>query len=331
MKMEGQNNDEIKKKIEDILGKDFNALSEFQRKSFYYVHFPANCDSAILEKPDWLDIEKFKKGQRFAQDHLSALFLGQLYGLLCLLCHQDGLDILIMTQKSHTPYLAFKRYLATSQCIRHWYNEDPWCKDTQAYKDILKVRKMHLAASLQHFELTKKKGKTTDAIKNPYCPVFQSVFDDFSTMINMCCGSLEDIRKRCQKYIDEFVKPAFRRLSPQWEHMIRCIIEGNRYYFMIPTFEIVVLQTAELLDLRMPALYSSLTYFQKFQYYLNKFTHLPCFRFFNNFVMRFKFMKNLFNNLLNRALDKALNFDHIKMSELKIRSMNSPLHVSIDN
>ncbi|XP_014614168.1 PREDICTED: uncharacterized protein LOC106792324 [Polistes canadensis] len=394
----------IEKKLDDIFEKDSNPLSEFQKKLLYFLYLPIHTNNEVLEKQDWLDIVKFEKGQQFARDNLTGIFLSQLYGLICLLCHQDGLNTLIMTQKSHTPYLAFKRYLSTSEYIRNWYKENPWNKDTKAHKGILNVRKMHFGVRTKLVGIDENKIKEISAIKNPHCPVFQPIIDDFSTRLpndsfsdywyekyyhngistktsklrslnqmdtsytlfgfmgfailypsyfgidenddeslenfcyvwrcigyllgvddqtNICCGSLKEIKNRCQVYINDIVKPALRRISPQWEHMMRCIIEGHRYFLMVPSFETIILLFSEMLDLQMPAFYSSLTFLQRMEYYYMKY--------FLRFLMKFKFMRYLANKSLNQAIDKALHFDHAKIAELQARSMNSPLHVSVGN
>lgn len=402
-KLADQSYEKIERKINDIFKKDSNLFSEIQKKSLYYSYLPIHTNNEVLEKQDWLDIEKFEKGQKFARDNLTVLFLGQLFGLISLMCHQDGLDTLIMTQKSHTPYLAFKRYLSTSKYICSWYNENPWCKDTEAHKNILKVRKMHFDVRTKLDGLDIKKIKEISAMKNPYCPVFQYTIDDFSTRLsndsfadywyekyyknmnsttstqrslhqidssytlfgfmgyvilfpsyfgidknddeslenlcyvwrcigyllgvddqtNLCCGSLKEIKLRCRDYVNQFVKPALRRITPQWEHMIRCIIEGHNYYLAVPSFETTLLLFADMLDFQMPTLYSSLSIFQTLEYY--------CIKYILHFLMKFKFVRYIANKHLNWAINKALHFDHAKIAELQARSRNSPLHVSVGN
>ncbi|XP_015186648.1 PREDICTED: uncharacterized protein LOC107071834 isoform X2 [Polistes dominula] len=342
-----RNYKEIKKKIEYILEKNVNSTSDIHKKLFYFLYLPPDNDKAVLEKPDWLDMEKFEKGQQFARDNLAAIFLGQFYGLMSLHCDRDGLQTLIMTQKSHTPYLAFKRYLDTAECLRNWFTGNPWCEDTKSHKDILKVRKMHLNVRRKLEETDKMKIREISTINNPYCPFFRPIVEDFSTKmpkdpitdywyekyrqsgdlpttkrrsinqmdlsytlfgfmgfivlypsyfgihenvdenlenfcylwrclayllgvndeINMCYGNLEEIRKRCQDYIDEMVKPALRRVNPEYEHMIRCIIQGHRYFLITPSFETMLLLFADLLDLEMPTFYSSLTFYQRITFY----------------------------------------------------------------
>lgn len=116
-KIAGRSYGEMRKELKDIFGKRLDLISDIHIERFYYMDIAVSHDGPSFEKPDWLDQEKFRRGQRFARDNLAGLFLGQYYGLLCLLCHRESLQTLIATQKSHTPYLAFKRYVGTCDTL----------------------------------------------------------------------------------------------------------------------------------------------------------------------------------------------------------------------
>ncbi|XP_043678507.1 uncharacterized protein LOC122634021 [Vespula pensylvanica] len=392
--------DEMRKELEGIFGKRLNLLSETHMRNLYFMNFLGNHDRPSSEKPDWLDREKFRKGQRFARDNIAGLFLGQLYGLSFLLCHDDSLRSIITTQKSHTPYLAFKRYLSTGQRVRNWYTEDPWCEGTKAYEDIQTVKRMHLDVStkVNRFDYEEMESKST--IRNPHCPALRFITDDFSTILppeslsahlyaeqskhlrtnsnakrinqsemgytlfgfmglpvlfpdhfgiyprtdedlenfcyvwrcigyllgideemNICRGSLEDVKARCRSYIEDLAKPAFQRLEPQWEHMMRCVVEGNLYFMNACNFETIVLCIADIMGIEMPIFYSSLTYSQRIRYYLHKY--------FIRYGLKYSFVRSLVNKLLNSLFDKALYFDDTKIVELKKKSTSSPLHVPL--
>ncbi|KAL2750185.1 uncharacterized protein V1477_001681 [Vespula maculifrons] len=386
--------DETRKELEGIFGKRLNLLSEAHIRNLYFINFLGNHDRpSSPEKPDWLDREKFRKGQRFARDNIAGFFLGQLYGLFLLLCHDDSLRSIIATQKSHTPYLAFKRYLSTGQRVRNWYTEDPWCEGTKAYKDIQTVKKMHLDVSTKVNRFDWEEMESKSAIGDPYCPALRFITDDFSTIlppnsssaqlyaehskylrtnanvkrINQsemaytlfgfmglpvlypdhfgiypktdedldsfcyvwrCIGyllgvdeDLDDVKARCRWYIDELAKPALQRLAPQWEHMTRCVVEGNLYFTTVCNFETIVLCIADIVGIEMPIFYSSLTYSQRIKYYLHKY--------FLRYGLKYSFVRSFVNKFLNSSFDKALDFDDAKIAELKKKSMSSPLHVSV--
>lgn len=112
-KIAKQSYEEMRKELKDIFGERLDLISDILIENLYYSNILVSHDRPSFEKPDWLDEEKFRRGQRFARDNLAGLFIGQYYGLFCLLCHREGLKTMIATQKSHTPYLAFKRYVGT--------------------------------------------------------------------------------------------------------------------------------------------------------------------------------------------------------------------------
>lgn len=66
--------------------------------------------TSIDEIPEWLDREKFARGQKFAQDNIFGIFFSILLTLFGLYSFEDGLNPLIITGKSSEPYTAFKRY-----------------------------------------------------------------------------------------------------------------------------------------------------------------------------------------------------------------------------
>lgn len=73
------------------------------------VDRPGDCGQSLDQKPDWVDEEKLKRGQKFAQDYMFSVLFGQLLSLFALFSFEDGLKPLIITGKSSTSYTAFKR------------------------------------------------------------------------------------------------------------------------------------------------------------------------------------------------------------------------------
>ncbi|XP_051169218.1 uncharacterized protein LOC127286717 isoform X2 [Leptopilina boulardi] len=142
-------------------------------------NFEGDCGRTPDEKPNWLDMEKFKRGQKFAMDYFFAVSYAQLLSLFILFSFEDGLKPLIFTGKSSTPYTAFKRYISTAKRVRNWYTKNPWKEGTEAYNDIQTVRKMH---SIVREKLQKIDNKTIDEltkIKNPHSPSRDILRKDF--------------------------------------------------------------------------------------------------------------------------------------------------------
>lgn len=69
-----------------------------------------DCGRNSTDKPHWLDMEKFQRGQKFVRDNISSISLANMLSLFVIFVFEDDLKSLIFTKQSHTPYLAFKRY-----------------------------------------------------------------------------------------------------------------------------------------------------------------------------------------------------------------------------
>lgn len=195
--------DRLKLKYEESLKRlcemndiNFENIPKIVQESFVISHFSLNDDdNSSFEKPDWLDMEKFKKGQAFARENFAGIFMAQLYGLLCLLCHEDGVKTLTLTKKSHTPYSALKRYVSTGERVRNWMTEDPWTEGTKANKDMQTVRRMHRAVRKKILELDYDEIDALSAIRDPYCPALPIIQKDFSNL--MCPASMDYRLYRC--------------------------------------------------------------------------------------------------------------------------------------
>ena len=95
--------------IHNILKTEFSCLTDYLLDVMVGHFFEGDCGRSPEEKPDWLDLEKFKRGQKFAKDFSFGLAYSQLLSLFVLFSFEDGLKPLIITGKSSTPYTAFKR------------------------------------------------------------------------------------------------------------------------------------------------------------------------------------------------------------------------------
>ncbi|XP_025153379.1 uncharacterized protein LOC105184300 isoform X1 [Harpegnathos saltator] len=70
------------------------------------------CGRSQIDVPIWLDVEKYHKGQKFVHDYYTPIIMGTFLSVLHTYSFGDELKPLILGAKSHTPYLAFKRYHA---------------------------------------------------------------------------------------------------------------------------------------------------------------------------------------------------------------------------
>lgn len=103
-----------------------------------------DCGSPMGQTPSWMDFNKFFRGQDFIKKHLFSVF----FSLHCSLT--SGFSVinllvpLVYTNQSHTPALAFKRYLATLNHVYSWFTgENIWDPKSKSHQSIKRVRGMH--------------------------------------------------------------------------------------------------------------------------------------------------------------------------------------------
>ncbi|XP_014224647.1 uncharacterized protein LOC106650904 [Trichogramma pretiosum] len=347
-------------------------------------------DSGISmdQRPDWLDPDKFRRGQIFARDFQFGISYAELISLFMVFSFEEGLKPLIMTSQSGTPFTAFKRYLSTGCRVQSWYTSDPWTKGTQAYRDMKAVRMMHAAVRKRIEATTIPEYEAKTRIDDAWCPTLNVIRRDFQSTcpapapgqcpymivskypelrgkklsqgemastqfafvglvvlnpkffgihasdedleafchtwrgigyllgiedeFNYCRGTLADVKQRTMDFIEYWVKPNFRQITPECEHMMRCVVEGLQYYFPGSTYETCILDLASVLNLHMPRLYNSLSY--------QAWIRHNVIRMYFNFWSRFSGMRTMMNNQLNRSIEKARKFDDEKLNSLKIKS-----------
>ena len=139
-----------------------------------------NCDrSANDARPDWLDHEKFLRGQRFAVNNLASISFAEMLALYTLFSFENGLKPLIVTGRSSDPFTSFKRYLSTGTRIKNWYTSDVWTVGTQAYKDIRAVKKMHANIRNKLMKSSIKEIDESSKIELAWSPTRVSLLEDF--------------------------------------------------------------------------------------------------------------------------------------------------------
>lgn len=348
-----------------------------------------DCGRSSTEKPHWLDMEKFRRGQKLMQDYMPSFFVANLVSLFGIFAFEDGLKPLILSRQSHTPYLAFKRYVSTVRRITNWMTEDPWTKGTTAHRGIQVVRRMHRAIRLKLCEYSNEEIDAACKMLNPQCPDRKMILDDFSSCpyasvekgclhlsikptgfnqadmaatqfafvglivlyphefgihlsdedletfchvwrsigyllgmkdeFNYCSGSLEEIKQQTRDFINIWMKPYFRQVTPEWEHMMRCIVDGFGTAGLnhVMEFKVLLLFFAKILDIDMPQTRSTLTYLQRLQFTLIRFTF--------RYAMRLRFIRNYFNKRLTTSIEKFTKIDPEKFKGFTCPEFSSQL------
>ncbi|XP_014474475.1 PREDICTED: uncharacterized protein LOC106744320 [Dinoponera quadriceps] len=161
--------------IKEIVPNVPKSLQSMISANFYPIEFHRNQKKL----PEWMDIDKFRRAQKFVSDHYFSIVLNHLLSILRSLTFNDGLKAFILGENVHTPYLAFRRYLSTMKRMLAWYEGDPWVKGTKAYREIQITHGKHIAiskklASMNHEAIDNLK------IENPWCPERELLLKDFA-------------------------------------------------------------------------------------------------------------------------------------------------------
>lgn len=61
--------------------------------------------------PEWIDMEKYRKGQKFVQKHYTAIVISKILGMMYIFSFEEELRPLILGEHCHTPYLGFNKYI----------------------------------------------------------------------------------------------------------------------------------------------------------------------------------------------------------------------------
>lgn len=177
------------KSEKDKLNKDDLPVDLKEFLSALDEYLPNDYMVPIDIKPSWLDIEKCRVGQKFAQQYYFGLNYAEMLSLYLLFLDHENLGVLIYTQKSHTPYKAFKRYLSTVLRVKSWFETEFWNPNELGYKNLKIVRAMHLNVSKKLNETNPKEFLPEFSLTdNPkyhsgvWCPLTSNLKEDLSNM-----------------------------------------------------------------------------------------------------------------------------------------------------
>lgn len=150
------------------------------------------------DPPEWLDRDLFDRGRAFYKRYLFCVFLSDLVALLAMFSVTRILQPLIYTRRSDTPFKALRRYVSTIGRVVLWYSGDLWQPQDPAHEDILKVRRIHVAAAatFNHpdrrdalHSVTASGGKNNP--DQPACPFHAPLKQDISKQVRKEEGQAE--------------------------------------------------------------------------------------------------------------------------------------------
>ncbi|XP_050525499.1 uncharacterized protein LOC126896604 isoform X2 [Daktulosphaira vitifoliae] len=144
-------------------------------------------DDLVKNKPNWIDPVKIKKGQKFAMENYAGIAFSEMLSLFILFAsNKMGLDTLIYTKRSDTPYRAYRRYYLTSKIVKSWFETDLLTKGTKGNNNLQKVFQMHSRvqneiSSISNNDLQSK----CEVTGNIMCPTLTKMQADFKGIQNV--------------------------------------------------------------------------------------------------------------------------------------------------
>jgi hypothetical protein len=128
----------------------------------------------FLEPLEEFDHARFSKGARFFRRNYFSMFVSMLTGLLSLMYVEPIVRVLHLTGRSHTPTLAFTRYLGTLNHAVEWY------EGLAALKASLRrVLQLHRTAAL----------RTSRSDSDPSISQFDMVVTQWAFIGRFECGT----------------------------------------------------------------------------------------------------------------------------------------------
>lgn len=122
---------------------------------------PCDENTARDDLPDWLDMDKFKRGQEFFLRHIVIETLAMHFYLIIGFGLDYIVNALVHSGHSDTPGKSVTRYLDTFLHVFSWHAGDIWTNpDHDAFKSLRRVRKMHHKIT-KSLENERKRAKDT--------------------------------------------------------------------------------------------------------------------------------------------------------------------------
>ncbi|XP_011050627.1 PREDICTED: uncharacterized protein LOC105143819 [Acromyrmex echinatior] len=356
-----------------------------------------NYSRSLVEIPEWLDMDKYRRGQKFVRENYASLIFTKILGIMHVYSFEENLKPIIISKRSHTPYLGFKRYFSTIQRFFNWYDGEPWIKGTPAYKDMQFARRMHLMIQEKLHKLDNEQINNESKIAEPWCPDRKLFLKDFAACpleqhgqhpytimykspykpkgmnnaemagtqcsfislillcpekigvhnatnedmeafchmwrcyghylgmeneYNFCRGSLDEIKQRTRDFYQYWMISNFKDVTPEWEHMTRCLIEPLNYcpWVYIP-YKVMALLAMDMLNINMTHLYTSMNYTEWLIY--------KSYRFVLRYVLKFSIFRAIINKMIRKTFNQAMNFSPENEAKLKEKSEKQLSYFSI--
>lgn len=233
----------------------------------------ADIDTYEIHLPPWFDEEKFKRGQRYFRDNLTAIVTAGFCGLISVLAVPSILDVIIFTERSATLTKAYKRYVLTVLHTLNWYQEE-LRPGSNSWKSLEYVRRIHAVSG--------KKANTANSrmlVSQKDVAITQFGFVGYVVLnhqklgvqhsqegvegfvhlwrtigymlgledrFNLCTDDFETSAQRMALVNAHFLRPSLQNPSAEFVHMTKIMIEGMWCYSILLNYEAFMFMTKRL-------------------------------------------------------------------------------------
>ncbi|XP_050683498.1 uncharacterized protein LOC126978584 isoform X2 [Leptidea sinapis] len=226
-----------------------------------------------MKLPKWFDEAKFNQGRRFFSDFCIAHTLSLISGFIAVLAVPTVIKVMIGTQRSNTPYTAYKRYLSTYLHIITWASHD-LKPGSPTWRSLNTVRARHVVAGraarlkkqgtvsqrdlaltmlgLIGFSVLKPDKFHLVSVKKGDMEAFLHFWAVIGAMIgcqdryNICRKTYDETYQVCQELVDRVLLPCLENVPEYFEHTARVLIDGGSAVFSFIDGDFIIYWTKHL-------------------------------------------------------------------------------------
>ncbi|XP_050438707.1 uncharacterized protein LOC126844500 isoform X2 [Adelges cooleyi] len=224
--------------------------------------------------PEWFDEELFISGQKCYLSNIYTAFIVNVIGLILVASIPTVIDVVVLTNKSNTPFKAYKRYTDTLQHVLNWYTYDVKDMKSKCQKSISVVHGLHCAASqasnkcglgkrvtqtdmaisqfiFMGLILLKKKELGFSCTENDEMAIVHlwrtlGYFLGIDDKFNLCQGTLEEVRDLCAVVLSDVYTPSLSLPPKDFDCIVEAMIEGFKPVLPIIDLKAIMRYTREL-------------------------------------------------------------------------------------
>lgn len=154
-------------------------------------------------KPEWLDEDKVRRGQKFASGHIFGLMFATGMSVVLGFAWKSILEPLIYTGNSSTPFTAFKRYLLTITYVKKWYEGDMWQAGTESHKIMKIVRGMHDRVNKRLTDTPHEEFQKKTTLEGSGSPMWTELHEELLEDFKSCPPLLTPIAGPDQTHVNQ--------------------------------------------------------------------------------------------------------------------------------